>query len=90
MPPKSGYIIVVSLNGVMKGSDFWEWCYANLKGKVHLFHGTGGCTLLNDPKDANNDKRTNKFHLFSYPLGSRVVVVEDADDAMMLKLAWGE
>jgi hypothetical protein len=88
MPAKFGYIIQVNLAGAMQDHDFWDWCYANLKGKVHLLHGTGGCTLLNDPKDPKNDERTNKFHTFQYDKSVRIVVVEDPEDAMMLKLAW--
>lgn len=84
-PPNQAYILVLKLNDA-DAHDFWDWCYGNCKAKVIA---TGDRASIVLDQSERNDNRTHKYHNFSYGDDTMVVLIENAEDAMLIKLTWG-
>jgi hypothetical protein len=84
-PPNYGHIMVLQIGGYLAQCSFWDWCYATCKSKViGLSHQA---SVVLDHCEIN-DTRLNKYHAFSYGEDALVVLIENADDAVLIKLTW--
>lgn len=85
IPPSMAHVLIIDVGSDLFGCEFWEWCYENCKHKVIGLNP--GASIVLDNNEVNNN-RDNKFHSFSYGNDKMVVLAEDADDAMLIKLTW--